>query len=33
MSVLVIVWMGYFLDLEDGSLIAPDSYYTDGDYI
>ena len=29
---LLLSWMGYFMDLEDGSLIAPDSYYTDGYY-
>ncbi len=30
---LLLSWMGYFFDLEDNSIIAPDSYYTDGVYI
>jgi len=32
-GVLVLAWMGYFMDLEDSSLISPDSYYTDGVYV
>ncbi len=32
-GMLLLAWMGYFIDLEDGNLISPDSYYTDGIYI
>jgi len=32
-GVLLLGWMGYFMDLEDNDLISPDSYYTDGFYI
>ena len=32
-GVLLLAWMGYFIDLEDNSLISPDSYFTDGVYI
>lgn len=30
---LVLSWMGYSMDAENGDLIAPDSYYTDGTFI
>ena len=30
---LVLAWMGYFFDLEDSNIIAPDCYYTDGVYV
>ncbi len=30
---LLFAWMGYVMDLENGDLIAPDSYYTDGKYV
>lgn len=30
---LVFGWMGYFMDIDNGDLISPDSYYTDGIYI
>lgn len=32
-GILLLGWMGYFFDLKDNSLIAPDSYYTDGIFI
>lgn len=32
-GVLLFGWMGYCMDLEDGSLISPHSYYTDGYYV
>ncbi|RUT71316.1 hypothetical protein D0817_05420 [Flavobacterium cupreum] len=32
-GILVLAWMGYFKDLDNGDLIAPNSYYTDGSYI
>lgn len=32
-GILLLAWMGYFMDLEDNSLISPDSYYTDGVYV
>ena len=32
-GVLILGWMGYFLDIEDNTPISPDCYYTDGVYI
>lgn len=32
-GVLLLAWMGYFMDLEDNKPIAPDSYYTDGVWV
>nr|WP_298994371.1 hypothetical protein [uncultured Allomuricauda sp.] len=32
-GILLLAWMGYFMDLEDNSPICPDSYYTDGVYV
>jgi len=30
---LILSWMGYFIDIDDGNLITPDSYFTDGNYV
>ncbi|KKO89153.1 hypothetical protein AAW12_23775 [Sphingobacterium sp. Ag1] len=32
-GILLLAWMGYFVDVETKGLIAPDSYYTDGTWI
>jgi hypothetical protein len=30
---LLLAWMGYFIDFENNKPIAPDSYFTDGEWI
>ena len=32
-GVLLMGWMGYFIDVKTKKLIAPDSYYTDGIWV
>jgi hypothetical protein len=32
-GVIVLGWMNYFVDLKTKDLIAPNSFYTDGEYI
>lgn len=32
-GVLLLAWMGYFVDIETKELIAPDSYFTDGIWV
>lgn len=32
-GVLLLGWMGYFIDFETKELIAPDSYFTDGIWV
>jgi len=32
-GILVLSWMGYFMDLDNKTPVAPDSYFTDGEYV
>ena len=32
-SVVILAWMGYFIDIQTKELIAPDCYYSDGIWV
>lgn len=32
-GILLLAWMGYFVDVEENELIAPDTYFTDGIWV
>ncbi len=32
-GILILGWMGYFIDFKTKQIIAPDSYYTDGIWV